>query len=62
MRVRLQELPVIAVDCQTTGVTPKSGQVIELAWIRLVASGKEGTIALSRCIDETRAWNLLKGF
>lgn len=34
---RLTELPVLAIDCQTTGASPKHGHLLELAWCRSCA-------------------------
>ncbi len=34
----LEQTEVIVVDCQTTGATPRQGQVIELAWCRTSAA------------------------
>ncbi|QDG51963.1 hypothetical protein FIV42_14810 [Persicimonas caeni] len=34
---RLTELPVLAIDCQSTGASPKHGHLLELAWCRTCA-------------------------
>ena len=36
----LSELPVLAVDCQSTGASPKHGHLLELAWSRFCAADK----------------------
>lgn len=35
---RLTELPVLAIDCQSTGASPKHGHLLELAWCRTRAA------------------------
>ncbi len=34
----LLELPVLAIDCQTTGASPKHGHLLEIAWCRIRAA------------------------
>lgn len=35
---RLDQMPVLAVDCQSTGASPKHGHLLELAWCRFSAA------------------------
>lgn len=63
--MKLQELPVIIVDCQTSGATPAAGQVVDLAWAVGVGSdfgAVESTcVALAEGAELTRAITRLTG-
>jgi DNA polymerase-3 subunit epsilon len=44
---RLTELPVLAIDCQSTGASPKHGHLLEIAWCRSCAADAGTTDANS---------------
>ena len=44
--MKLNELPVLILDCQTTGASPKNGHLLELGWM-LASASEAGTVITS---------------